>query len=139
MIIIENINSLLSNSEILPIFKDIWKQIISVYIYLSNVINIHQIPTSQNIITELLNTKWGSISPEIWCRKNSAILGTLRGWSSQNGAPETNFPNFIFMKIWTMTSILVLVLFWYIAKTILFGVQNISYEKCWNFLDFWKF
>jgi hypothetical protein len=28
------------------------------------------------------------------------IIELLRGWSSQNEAPETNFPNFIFMPFY---------------------------------------
>jgi hypothetical protein len=42
---------------------------------------------------------------------DSLKVVSLKGWSSQNETLETNFPNFILMpimKIWKITSILVL-------------------------------
>ena len=57
-------------------------------------------------------------------------------WGSRNKFSQFYFYAF-FMKIWKITSILVLVLFWYMARKALFDeFKNISYEKSWNFLIF---
>jgi hypothetical protein len=57
-------------------------------------------------------------------------------WGPRNKFSQFYFYAF-FMNIWKITSILVLVLFWYMARKALFdGFRNISYEKSRNFLIF---
>ncbi len=106
---------------------------------------------SSKVATYVWNTfyskimRWQKVSHEDKKNWKSANLpkctDPLKGvvvakWGSKNKFSNLIFMPF-FMKIWKITSILVLVLFWYMARKALFDeFKNISYEKSWNFLIF---
>ena len=74
------------------------------------------------------------------CKKLEPVRWTMLYFVE---AQKNHFPQFylngFLMKLWTTTSIWVLVLFWFMVRKALFGCfKNISYEISLNFLIFEK-